>query len=96
MELVTFGSLLRQYRMASGLTQEALADRANLSSRAISDLERGINRVPRYTRTMPTRLDAYKASPRPYKPSITGVGRRQAAPWVSAAGRRGYRRHRRR
>src|SRR6478609_6639822 len=48
MEQATFGSLLKNYRMASGLTQEALAERANLSSRAISDLERSINRAPRY------------------------------------------------
>lgn len=44
----TFGELLKRYRMAAGLTQEALAARANLSARAISDLERGINRAPRY------------------------------------------------
>ncbi len=43
-----FGALLKRYRMAAGLTQEALAERARLSTRAISDLERGINRTPRY------------------------------------------------
>jgi predicted ATPase/DNA-binding XRE family transcriptional regulator len=43
----TFGALLKQYRQANGLTQEALAERAGLSTRAISDLERGINRTPR-------------------------------------------------
>src|SRR5918912_1754560 len=48
MELTTVGKLLRQYRMAAGLTQEALAARANLSTRAISDLERGLSRVPRF------------------------------------------------
>ena len=42
-----FGVLLRQYRAAAGLTQEALAERARLSARAVSDLERGINRTPR-------------------------------------------------
>jgi tetratricopeptide (TPR) repeat protein/transcriptional regulator with XRE-family HTH domain len=42
-----FGTLLRRYREAAGLTQEALAERAGISWRAISDLERGINRAPR-------------------------------------------------
>jgi transcriptional regulator with XRE-family HTH domain len=47
-EQTGFGSLLKRYRMAAGLSQEGLAARASLSTRAISDLERGINRVPRY------------------------------------------------
>jgi predicted ATPase/transcriptional regulator with XRE-family HTH domain len=38
---VHFGDLLRQHRLALGLTQEALAERAGLSKRGISDLERG-------------------------------------------------------
>src|SRR5262249_20321253 len=42
-----FGLLLRRYRKAAGLTQEALAERAHLSARAISDLERGRNVRPR-------------------------------------------------
>ncbi len=37
----TFGDLLRRHRRARGLTQEALAERAHVSARAISDLERG-------------------------------------------------------
>jgi predicted ATPase/transcriptional regulator with XRE-family HTH domain len=41
-----FGELLRRYRAAAGLTQEALAERAGLSVRGISDLERGVNRRP--------------------------------------------------
>jgi len=47
-EQAQFGTLLKRYRTAAGLTQEALAARAQLSARAISDLERGINRIPRY------------------------------------------------
>ncbi len=42
-----FSSLLKAYRQAAGLSQEGLAERAGLSVRAISDLERGINRTPR-------------------------------------------------
>jgi predicted ATPase/DNA-binding XRE family transcriptional regulator len=41
-----FGHLLWQYRRAAGLTQEALAERAGLSVRGVSDLERGARRAP--------------------------------------------------
>jgi predicted ATPase/DNA-binding XRE family transcriptional regulator len=41
-----FGSLLRRYRRDAGLTQEDLAERAGLSIRTISDLERGLNSTP--------------------------------------------------
>ena len=41
-----FGVLLQRYRVAAGLSQEALAERAGLSRRGISDLERGKRRVP--------------------------------------------------
>ena len=47
-EKTSFNTLLKHYRQAAGLSQEALAARAGLSARAISDLERGINRTPRY------------------------------------------------
>jgi predicted ATPase/DNA-binding XRE family transcriptional regulator len=42
-----FGALLRQYRVAAGLTQEELAERAGVSTRGISDLERGAHGLPR-------------------------------------------------
>ena len=42
-----FGGLLRQLRGDAGLTQEELAEAAQLSLRAVSDLERGINRTAR-------------------------------------------------
>jgi predicted ATPase/DNA-binding XRE family transcriptional regulator len=42
-----FGDLLRQYRQAAGLTQEALAARTGLSVRGLSDLERGARTAPR-------------------------------------------------
>jgi predicted ATPase/DNA-binding XRE family transcriptional regulator len=41
-----FGALLRRHRVAAGLTQEALAERAGVSARAVSDLERGLYRAP--------------------------------------------------
>jgi len=44
---VTFADLLKRHRGAAGLTQEALAERAGLSVRGLSDLERGVNRSPR-------------------------------------------------
>jgi predicted ATPase/DNA-binding XRE family transcriptional regulator len=42
----TFGDLLRRHRVAAGLSQEALAERAGLSRRGLSDLERGARRAP--------------------------------------------------
>jgi transcriptional regulator with XRE-family HTH domain len=44
-----FAQLLQEFRVASGLTQEELAEKAGLSSRGISDLERGVRRRPRLT-----------------------------------------------
>lgn len=40
------GAILKRYRLAAGLSQETLAVRANLSTRAVSDLERGLHRRP--------------------------------------------------
>jgi predicted ATPase/transcriptional regulator with XRE-family HTH domain len=42
----TFGDLLRRHRLAAGLSQEGLAERAGLSRRGISDLERGARTHP--------------------------------------------------
>src|SRR4051812_6105288 len=39
--------LVRRHRTAAALSQEELAERAGLSVRAISDLERGVHRTPR-------------------------------------------------
>ncbi len=41
-----FGQLLRRYRLAAGLSQEALAERARMSAEGISALERGYRRSP--------------------------------------------------
>src|SRR5215207_3171099 len=42
----TFADLLRQLRTAAALSQEELAERAGVSLRGLSDLERGVRRTP--------------------------------------------------
>ena len=44
---LSFAGLLRQLRAEAKLTQEELAETAGMSSRSVSDLERGINRTAR-------------------------------------------------
>src|SRR5262252_247720 len=44
---LSFAGLLRHLRVEARLTQEELAEKASLSPRSISDLERGINRTAR-------------------------------------------------
>lgn len=51
------GALLRAHRVAAGLSQEELAERAHLSQRTISDLERGISTAP-YRDTIALLADA--------------------------------------
>src|SRR3954471_13296095 len=45
-DLPRFGALVRRHRTAAALSQEALAERAGVSARAISDLERGVHQAP--------------------------------------------------
>ena len=45
--MMAFGQLLRQLRTGAGLSQEELAQAAALSTRTVSDLERGINLTAR-------------------------------------------------
>jgi tetratricopeptide (TPR) repeat protein/transcriptional regulator with XRE-family HTH domain len=45
----SFADLLRRARRDAGLTQEELAERAGLSARAITAIERGISRAPHKT-----------------------------------------------
>ena len=45
--MLGFAGLLRQLRMQAGLTQEELAEAAGVSSRSVSDLERGVSRTAR-------------------------------------------------
>jgi tetratricopeptide (TPR) repeat protein/transcriptional regulator with XRE-family HTH domain len=44
---VAFGTLLRRYRVAVGLTQEELAERSGISRRSLGDMERGVAHIPR-------------------------------------------------
>ena len=41
-QVSSFSELLREYRQRAGLTQEELAERAGISSRVVSDIERGL------------------------------------------------------
>lgn len=57
----SFGDRLRESRVAAKLTQEALAERAGISTRAITDLERGVIRAPQRD-TLDMLADALDAS----------------------------------
>ena len=58
----TFGALLRQHRLAAGLTQEGLAERAGVSARGVQDLERGLRVTPR-AETVRLLADALELDP---------------------------------
>jgi predicted ATPase len=51
---MTLGSLLRRHRTSAGLTQEDVAEKAEVSARTVSDVERGLRR--RIYRDTATRL----------------------------------------
>lgn len=57
-----FAEMLRRARRVADLSQEELAERAGLSARAISALERGVNRAPRPD-TLDMLADALALSP---------------------------------
>jgi predicted ATPase/transcriptional regulator with XRE-family HTH domain len=57
-----FGAVLRQLRTAASLSQEELAERAGVSLRGVSDLERGARRVPHLT-TVRLLADALELGP---------------------------------
>jgi predicted ATPase/DNA-binding XRE family transcriptional regulator len=58
----SFGTLLRHHRVAAALSQEALAERAGVSTRAVSDLERGVKTRP-YLDTVRRLADALGLDP---------------------------------
>ena len=57
-----FGAVLKRFRLAAGLTHEALAARAGPGARTISDLERGVSRTPRND-TLAFLVEALSLSP---------------------------------
>ena len=69
-----FGAILKRHRLAAGLTHDGLAERAGLSARAISDLERGVNRAPRRA-TLTSLADALRLPPTD-RAELEAAGRR--------------------
>jgi tetratricopeptide (TPR) repeat protein/transcriptional regulator with XRE-family HTH domain len=80
---VSFGELLRQYRLAAGLSREALAERAGLSARGIQDLERGVNRAPRAD-TVALLFGALELAPEE-QAALEGTISRHRKPYSSSA-----------
>src|SRR6266849_3717355 len=85
----TFGELLRQYRLAAGLTQEGLAERAGLSEHGIQKLERGATHPSRETAQ---RLElALKLEPDEqarFRAAVRPVRRHEPPPTLAAGGAR--------
>jgi predicted ATPase/transcriptional regulator with XRE-family HTH domain len=73
-----FGTLLRTLRERAGLTQQELADRADLSPHAISSLERGSRARP-YPHTVRSLADALGSSENERASLIAAVPRRRSA-----------------
>src|SRR5215213_1524938 len=59
---LTFGEFLRRLRTEAALSQEELAERAGLSLRGVSDLERGVRRLP-HLETVRLLADALQLTP---------------------------------
>lgn len=78
----SFGPLLRQFRVAAGLSQEALAERAAISVDGISALERGINKAPQ-RETLALLLTALQLDPQQRR-AIESAAKRPSRPRKSA------------
>ena len=79
-----FAESLRRHRARAGLTQEDLAEKAGLSVRAISDLERGLKQRPRAT-TLQLLSDAL-GIPEEERPAFEAAARRAGAPDAPSTG----------
>jgi transcriptional regulator with XRE-family HTH domain len=79
-----FGAVLREYRAAAGLTQEKLADRAGVSARTVSDLERGVAQAPHGDTA--DRLAAGLGLTGPALDRFTAAARGRAAPGGPSTG----------
>lgn len=85
----SFGSLLREYRVAAGLTQETLAERAGMSRGAIAKLEGGTRQQP-HRATIDLLAEALSLSPEDRarleraahrsKPAALGTAPQEATP----------------
>ena len=83
----SFGDLLRRHRTAARLTQDALAERAGISVRSISDMERGVGHTPRHDTLylLVQALDLSAADGAEFEEAARAVGR-PATPAASAPG----------
>src|SRR6476620_10170357 len=70
----TFAEALRRFRIAAALSQEALAAKAGLSARAISDLERGVKTRP-YLETVRILAAASRPERGPARPDLPMINR---------------------
>ncbi len=85
----SFGALLRAFRLATNLSQEALAERAAMSADGISALERGVNRAPQ-RETLALLVDALELEPQ-QRTAIEAAAQRRSRPRRSAS--RGRKKH---
>src|SRR5580700_2409567 len=79
----SFGALLREFRLAAGLSQDALAERAAMSADGISALERGVNKAPQ-RETLALLLEALQLQAQ-QRQAIEAAARRPSRPRMSAA-----------
>jgi tetratricopeptide (TPR) repeat protein/transcriptional regulator with XRE-family HTH domain len=85
---LSFGAMLRCYRIAAGLTQEALAARAGISARGVSDLERGVRRAP-YQETIKRLAEVFQLSVSERAAFEAAAGRIRPLAVLPLAGRAG-------
>jgi len=83
-ETATFATLLRRYRLAASLSQEALAERARLSTAAIAALERGRRTAPRPD-TVALLADALGLAPHECAALVTAAAPRDSTVAAAAA-----------
>jgi predicted ATPase/transcriptional regulator with XRE-family HTH domain len=89
-----FGTLLRQFRLAAGLTQATLAERAGVSERTVQELERMTSRPRRdTTRRLIAALDPPPGL-RAQLEAVVPSPRRRTSRWVSGQDDVGPRGHR--
>jgi len=83
------GDLLKRFRLAAGLTQEQLAERAGLSARGLSDIERGLKPRP-HRDTLTLLADALALGPAERTALATVARGRAATPGDLAATPAGF------